>query len=501
MGANVMPLTQCRDICLATESDEALYQQLYHEIRSRILNRRFISGMRLPSSRELAKELKICRNTVMQALLQLQTEGYLEAKAGSGVFVSALIPDDYLHAEPRYENRCYSTAAPNSKLVLSHYAIKALSSTDCELVSNKIFASGIPAMDAFPHASWLKIWHQQLRNVPSSMLKMNSAAGLSSLQQALCNYLRYSRAVHCQPEQVIITNGAQQALDLICRVFINPGDAAVVEEPGYLGMRKLLQSMAAEIISCSVDHQGLKVSELPRCNKKQIKLIYTTPTHQYPLGGIMPVSRRLKLLEWAHKHNTYLIEDDYDGEYHYASKPLPSLHSLDKHHQVLYVGSLSKVLSPLLRLGYLVIPQQLVPLFAKIKRIASGATEPVKQAVVAEFIQSGNFCRHLKRMRLLYAKRMQWVVFAAQEQLSEWLQIGLHDAGMHLVLTFKHNMSHQVLVEKLKQRNCAAKALSIHYINKPQTQGLILGFAHMPQPDIIKGIAAIRQCMLKHALP
>lgn len=487
-------LAECRDISLSINSKEALYQQLYHEIRTRILDKRLINGQRLPASRELAKELNVSRNTVQLALTQLQAEGYLTSKTGSGVFVSAQIPDDYqqtIQIKADHTNKINRIPEPT----LSNFAWNTLQSAGYEQLSYKAFTPGMPDLNAFPKNLWLKLWHKHLRNNPLSTIDNNSPSGLLSLKQVLCDYLRYSRAVDCKPDQIIITAGAGQALDLISRALINPGDAAIIEEPGYLGIRRLLQAVGAHLITCPVDEKGLKVSELPTHTKQAIKLLYTTPTHQYPLGGIMPISRRLELLEWAYLQNTYIIEDDYDSEFHYTSKPLPSLQSLDQQKRVLYVGSFSKVLTPFLRLGYLVIPKNLVSLFSKIKWLTSGATEPVKQSVVAEFIQAGHFGRHLKRMRLSYSQKMQWVVAEAEKQLSQWLHIGAHGAGMHLVVTFKNEFNDQKLLDRLKQQNLACKTLSNYYLCEPRKHGLILGFAHMQKNDILCGISTIRECI------
>lgn len=498
MSAAVTPLAECRDIVLNNTKEEPLYQQLYQAIQARILSKRLIAGMRLPASRVLAKELNISRNTVQQALAQLQAEGYLESRTGSGVFISARIPDHYHQAKAPATKRAIPTIADLPSR-LSYFAQHILECHDPGPISDGLFSPGMPDLKMFPRQQWLTLWHKHLRNNPSTTNAIHPPSGLQPLKQALCEYLGYARAVTCDPDQLIITQGAAQALDLVSRALINPGDRAIIEEPGYLGMRRILQGLGANLIPCPVDEEGLKVDKLPTRTRPSIQLLYTTPTHQYPLGGIMPISRRLELLEWAKEHKTYIIEDDYDSEFQYAARPLPALYHLDQDNRVMYIGSFSKVLSPFLRLGYLVIPKPFAPLLTKIKRITTGITEPVKQAVMAEFIQAGHFGRHLKRMRLAYAEKMQWAVADAEKKLNHWVKIAAQGAGMHLVLIFKDDLNDQTFVERLKKRKIVCKSLSSYYLSSPKKQGLILGLAHMQRKEILHGISIIRQCFLDTA--
>ncbi|MEM1243362.1 MAG: PLP-dependent aminotransferase family protein [Pseudomonadota bacterium] len=496
MPVIAIPLAECRDITLDPCAHEPLYQQLYHEIRIRILQKKLIAGQRLPASRVLAQELKVSRNTVQLALVQLQAEGYLETVAGSGVYVSAQIPDDYQQVISSRPKRKIQKNEFNNT-TLSHYAQNSLRVTNPEPSSYKPFSPGLPDFAAFPRSLWLKLWHKHLRHNPIGSIATSSPLGLLELRQVLCDYLRYSRAVNCYPEQIVITQGAAQALDLVSRLFVNPGDTVMLEEPGYLGIRRLLLALGAKLITCPVDQHGIKLASLLQQIQQPTKLIYTTPTHQYPLGGVMPISHRLQLLAWAHKNNVYIIEDDYDSEFHYTAKPLPTLQSLDNNQQVLYVGSFSKVISPCLRLGYLVVPENLAGLLGKLKWITSGITEQVKQAVVSEFIKSGQFSRHLKRMRIAYAEKMQWIITKAKQQLSQWFNIGAHGAGMHLVIRLKIKIDDKKLLAQLKQKNIACTALSSYYFSAPKQYGLVLGFSHMQKDEILQGISTIRETMIE----
>jgi len=258
-------------------------------------------------------------------------------------------------------------------------------------------------------------------------------------------------------------------------------------------MKCLFKAYHTNIMSCPVDSNGLQVERLDKLANKKPKIIYTTPTHQYPLGSIMPISRRLRLLEWAQQQGAYIIEDDYDSEFHYNSRPLPSLQGLDDSQRVLYVGSFSKVLLPTLRMGYLIVPENLVSLFSKVKQITFSNTEPVKQAVVAEFIQQGHFGRHLKRMRMLYKDRMQHIIDEANKKLQQWFEVVDYGAGMHLVLILKQGVDDIALADKLSSKGLGCKALSEYYISKTKKQGLILGFSNADKQMITKGIEIVQR--------
>ncbi|MDF1761183.1 MAG: PLP-dependent aminotransferase family protein [Coxiellaceae bacterium] len=481
------------DVELDHESDRPLYQQLYAAIRQQILAKRLLAGMRIPASRELAKALQVSRNTVQRAIDQLLTEGYIEAQQGSGVFISAEIPDEYFQVnKPTLKSK---QKQAKQSIQLSSFAQSVACLSNLGVMTDLPFTPGMSDLTLFPQQLWLKLWHRALRHSIGKYMDENSDAGLSSLRQAISKYVCYSRAVNCQPEQVIITSGAQQALDLVCRVLLNRRDAVVIEDPAYMGMRNLLLAYEASILSCPVDSDGMQVDLLPSFASKKPRFIYTTPAHQYPLGAILPISRRLQLLAFAQQSNSYIIEDDYDGEFHFACKPLPSLQGMDQHRRVIYVGSFSKVLLPTLRLGYLIVPENLVEVFTKVKRVSTGLSEPIKQQVVADFINQGHFGRHLKRMRLLYAERMHDTVHAFEKKCQRQFDIIATGAGMHMVLMSRKKINDIALAKKVEGQGFACKALSPYYIARKKSYGLIVGFANTDKKTMLRGLNMIEQAM------
>ncbi|MDF1760426.1 MAG: PLP-dependent aminotransferase family protein [Coxiellaceae bacterium] len=489
--AEKLAATELYDIELEAASDKPLYQQLYTAIRQQILIKRLLAGMQIPASRELAKALQVSRNTVQRAIDQLLTEGYIEARRGSGVFVAAEIPDDYFQVKKSTLKSQRKQAKRPVKL--SSFAQSVASLGDMCILTDLPFTPGMSDLSLFPQQLWLKLWHRALRQSVGKYMDDNNEAGLFELRKSISEYVCYSRAVNCEPEQVIITNGAQQALDLVCRVLLNPHDTVVIEDPAYMGMRNLLTAYDAKLLPCPVDGDGMQVDLLPSLGSKKPQFIYTTPAHQYPLGAIMPISRRLQLLAFAHQSNSYIIEDDYDGEFHFACKPLPSLQGMDDHQRVIYVGSFSKVLLPTLRLGYLIVPKNLVGIFTKIKRVSSGLSEPVKQQVVADFINQGHFGRHLKRMRLLYAERMHDTVQAFEDKLHPRFDVVATGAGMHMVLASHKKINDTALAKKIESQGFACKALSPYYVGNKKRYGLIVGFANADKKTMLKGLAMIEE--------
>lgn len=493
--SKAIDITELLHIVLKRDNSAPLHKQLYQLIREEILSGRLTAGARLPAARALAKDLKVSRNTVQHGLQQLQAEGYVDSRQGSGYYITASIPDDYILTKKAKTSTPKQASTNQSKL--SSVSTSITESVRPYHIDTNLFALGIPELSIFPQAIWIKLWHKHLRPNPSKLLKENNTLGYLPLRQAISDYLRISRAANCTPDRIMITNGAQQALDLICRVKLNRLDTAIVEEPGYLGIRSILQTVESSILTCPVDDQGMKVDYLKNFNKQNPKLIYTTPAHQYPLGSIMPISRRLQLLEWAAQQGVCIIEDDYDGEFHYHDSPLPSLQGLDQNQSVIYVSSFSKVLLPNLRTGYLIIPDALISAFTKAKEIISGDSEPVKQAVLADFITEGHFGRHLKRMRLLYSERMQHIVNEANNQLEPWFNVNAHAPGMQLPLTLKQRLNDKKLARLLKEKGLGCQPLSNYSLTSPKACGLLLGFANANKENITRGIEIIKQAMMR----
>ncbi len=336
------------------------------------------------------------------------------------------------------------------------------------------FSPGIPDLKAFPLAIWSRLYRRHKDR--TSLLGYGHSQGHPSLRQALAEYLRNCRGVLCDEDQIIITNGAQEALSLCAQVLLEPGDTAIIENPGYRRARGAFQTCGAKLALAELKNGYLDVDALIK-SQLHGKVLYTTPTHQYPMGGVMPASERLKLLDWATKTQCWLLEDDYDSEFSFEHKPVAALQGMAEHTPVLYMGSFSKSLQPGLRLGYLVVPKPIVQAFARAKEMLSGHSPLLTQAVVADFIEEGHFVRHLRKMRLNY--REKWLHFCdlIREKLEPQAQLIARSAGMHIVLSTP-NRDDIDLSRKLAKHNFGSTPLSFFYPDNPSNMGLVLGFAN-----------------------
>ncbi|MGH3145626.1 MAG: PLP-dependent aminotransferase family protein, partial [Rubrobacter sp.] len=355
-------------VSLNPTSDAPYYRQLYEGVRSAILSGLLPVGTRLPSTRTLATELGVSRTTAVTAFDQLLAEGYLEGKVGSGTFVAGSLPDDLLSVRERVE--CESGPARSGRRLSGRGAM--LAATPATAVrdrgSPRAFRPGVPALDEFPYAVWRRISGKVWRRPSGGLLGYGDPAGYWPLREAISGHLRTARGVRCLPEQVIVVSGSQQALDLAARVLLDPGDAVWVEDPGYTGARGALSGAGARLVPVPVDGEGLEVEKgIER--EPDARLACVTPSHQYPLGVTMNLGRRLVLLGWAGSSGAWVVEDDYDSEYRYTGRPLEALQGLDTGERVLYVGTFSKVLFPALRLGYLVVPPDLIEAFTSAREL------------------------------------------------------------------------------------------------------------------------------------
>ncbi|MEP6992813.1 MAG: PLP-dependent aminotransferase family protein [bacterium] len=428
---------------------EPLHRQLYDAIRAAIVSGRLPEGSRLPSSRALASETGVSRATVGVAFDQLRAEGYVEARTGSGTFVRAGLPDDALHTRRRRQassQRATSAAAealaPRVPPPLVH-----AHSLPVHQLAPVAFVAGVPALDLFPAVLWGKLsarrWRSAVGEAGARLLNYANSAGYYPLRRAIATYAGLARGVRCDTEQVIVTAGAQQALDIAARVILRPGESAWLEDPGYFGAKVALEAVGARIVPVPVDSEGLDAAAGEALDPTA-RLAYVSPSHQFPLGATLSMRRRLALLDWAARARAWVIEDDYDGEFRYVGRPLASLQGLDADRsagahastangRVLYIGTFSKTLCPALRLGYLIVPPMLVDRFAAAKGAAVGHTATVDQAVLTDFIEEGHYARHVRRMRLVYAQRQAALVAAASAHLTQWVDVRPSPAGMHLV--------------------------------------------------------------------
>lgn len=462
-------------IPLDASSAVPMYRQIYFGLQHAILSGAMRSATRLPSTRVLASELGVSRNTVTLAFEMLLAEGYLQGKVGSGTYVAAMLPEESLWKRAQISQPTSAISQTFSKRgkVLSEIRIGSPAKTGPVPVP---FRAGLPALDAFPVDAWLRLVTRKTRELIHGFLTgYGNAAGYLPLREAIAEYLAGARAVRCKPSQVIIVSGSQHALDIIARVLTDPKDEAWIEDPGYVGSRAALLSAGLNVLPVPVNSEGMDL-EYAKRKYKRPQLIYVTPSHQFPLGMTMSVSRRMALLEFAEHSHSWIIEDDYDSEYRYSGHPLSSLQGLDRGGRVLYVGTFSKVLFPALRLGYVVVPEHLVDGFTAARAIIDRHSPTIEQAVLAEFIREGEFTRHIRRMRVLYAQRQVELLKAMKQHLPQFLKLEPSDAGMHLVAWMPEDVDILHALELAAQAGVDLAPLDYYSIRKQKRKGVLLGY-------------------------
>lgn len=471
-----------------------MYRQLYEVLRQAILSRRLRPGQRLPPTRELADTLGISRTTVLLAFDHLFSEGYIIGKTGSGTFVSATIPEHLLQMPAQMP----ATPATGATARLSergkHICSTSSGNARRQQENLRPFRPGIPGLREFPYDIWTRILTRQMRSLHYETFGYSDPAGYQPLREAIAGYLRIARAVNCEMEQVIIVNGSQQALDLIARVLLDPGEAAWVEDPGYGGAKEALSAAGIRLAAVPVDANGLVVAEGSR-RHPEARLAYVTPSHQYPLGVTMSLPRRLELLEWAARADAWIIEDDYDSEYRYAGRPISSLQGLDRQGRVIYLGTFSKVLFPALRLGYLVVPPGLVDACIAAKAVSDRNCPLIEQAVAASFITEGHFGRHLRRMRLLYQSRQEALLEAGRKHLGGLLEMAPAETGLHLIGWLPDDADDRLVAARAEQAGIQAPALSVYSLKARRRPGLLLGYAAFDELLIEKSIRKLEKVL------
>ncbi|MEK9969044.1 MAG: PLP-dependent aminotransferase family protein [Ferrovibrio sp.] len=453
--------------------DPSLQDQLYGAIRKAVLTGELSSGERLPSSRTLASELGLGRNTVIGAMERLVAEGYLESRRGAGLFVATDLPVETLSG--RDAARAEPTLSRRSGRFASLHA-------EGEATPARPFATGPLALDEFPLDLWRRLTAQALKQSGTRLLASGPAQGLPELRMALAGYLAGTRGVRCTADTIVIVSGAQQALDLTGRLLLDPGDAVAVEDPGYVGLREALAGVGARLQPVPVDAQGFDPAVLGSLQPSP-KMVMLTPSHQFPLGMTLPLSRRLALLAEARARDIWIVEDDYDCEFRYGGPPLQALQGLDSGGRVIYVGTFSKVLFPGLRLGYVVLPQGLVEGFLRLKATADGFAPPISQAVLARFIADGHLAQHARRMRVLYRGRRTALLNALQHHAGDLFEIGSSEAGLHLAVQFRDRRDDRAAAAALQAAGLRATPLSRYAISR-EASGLLLGFAAFPEAEL-----------------
>ncbi|EEK81162.1 Transcriptional regulator, GntR [Bacillus cereus ATCC 4342] len=454
--------------------DISLIRQVYYQIRERILNGELQSGEKLPSTRELSSELNVSRNVILEAYDQLFSEGFLVARQGAGTFI----------AEGTYlEQRKKSTLIDSISW--------------CEEInkdSNIInFRSGIPALDLFPRKRWVNLSHTIWNEAPPSMFGYDIPEGRPELRKALSRYLLKTRGVFCHPEQLVITSGATQALTLVSKLLLSTGDEVIIEDPITNDIQKIFKNSGAFLYPIPVDNNGMDTSLLPV--NKNPKFIFITPSHQFPLGGTLPIQRRVQLINYSRKTNCYLIEDDYDSEFRYEGSPVSSLQGLDPE-RVIYIGSFSKILSPALRMGYLVLPSHLIEKCRKVKWFSDLHTPSLNQLVLAKFITEDHLERHIMKMKKLYKNRRNFLIQQLKLAFSNKINIFGYSTGLHLIVEFNQVQFTKELLEEIQQLGVKVYSVEDHAIKKGKHHNqIIIGYGHLTTEEIKEGVNRLQRAL------
>ena len=473
------------------DPQQGLARQLYQALRERILDGRLQRRTRLPASRDLANLLGISRNTVTRAFDQLYAEGYIEGRIGAGTYVAELSgatrPTPVPSAQAQLSGSTQSAAL---QLLQNHHLNPPLSGPP------RAFRVGVPAFDLFPFETWARLSARFWRKPSPARLGYGDPAGDWQLRELIAAYLRNSRGLHCDPAQIVVTNGAQQAISLCAQLLVTPCARVAVENPGYRAAGHALAIAGAQLCGVAVDGEGLNTAALEQI--EECRLVYVTPSHQYPTGVTLSLARRLQLLEWAERNNGLIIEDDYDGEYRYSGTPLAPLAALDRQGRVLYVGTFCKIAFPALRLGYLVLPPALAEAFAQRRALDMRHSEIGTQAVMAEFIAAGHFQRHIRRMRTAARSRRDALLAGWPADVPGCAPLPVVEAGLHLCVRVDSLARERVLISAAERVGVEISALSSYWLPDSRTPddqraGLVLGFAAVPEAQISEALQALRR--------
>lgn len=484
-------------VSLDGDGASPLFQRLYRQLRRAVLERRLQPGVRLPATRYLADELGISRTSVLAAYDQLASEGFLELRPRSGVFVatdlptaSAPMPAPSAPRPPRLGRRARAAVGVGP---IGAAPTRQQPWPGC-------FVSGAPDVSLFPFDLWSRLlaksWRAADRQLPNSGLALGGdPGGHPALRAAIARYLGEARGIQCDPDHVLVVSGIRQAVDLTCRLLLDPGDQAWMENPGYPGIRAILAANGCEVAGIPVDEEGIDVAAGRRAAGKA-RLVCVAPSHQFPLGVALSLQRRLMLLEWAREAGAWILEDDYDSEYRYAGRPLAALKSLDADHRVIYVGTLSKLLFPSLRLGYLVAPPQLAQSFRRLRAALDDQPSMVAQPALAELIGSGHLAAHVRRMRQVYAARQQAFLAAARAHLRGIVTFQAEESGLHLVGRMARRLAgrdDKMLAKAAARAGIQLSALSDYDIFGDGPQGLMFGYAAAPEHLVAPALRKLRE--------
>ncbi|MEM5326554.1 PLP-dependent aminotransferase family protein [Paraburkholderia sp. JHI2823] len=489
---------------LDKESAEPAYRQLLQLMQQAILTGRLAPGTKLPSSRLLAADLGVARNTVLHVYDQLSAEGYVISTTGSGTYVADTRPDSAAVSTPT--NKPSPARSPDDENDATGSSPRGDMSTRGQRLIEEAgvsakqwgaFMPGVPDVAEFPARTWSRLQARLWKSANHGLLTYAPGGGYRPLRRALSDYLRVARSVRCTPDQIIITTGIHQSIDLSVRLLADVGDRAWVEEPCYWGARSVLQSSGLKLAPVPVDEEGLNPREQDLREPPRIALV--TPSHQYPLGMVMSLARRRTLLEYARQHKVWIIEDDYDSEFRYGSRPLASLQGLDESDRVIYVGSLGKLLFPGLRIGYMVVPERLAATFRTGVAELYREGQLMQQAVLAEFIMDGYLTSHVRRMRTLYGERRQLLIDAVTRHFGDALPVMGDEAGLHFVLGLPDTADDRAIASAAYDAGVIVRPLAAYYSVRQERKGLLTGYACVPHEQIEPAFATLARVIEEHA--
>jgi GntR family transcriptional regulator/MocR family aminotransferase len=503
MSKRAIPLKK-PEIMLDQNASAPLYRQLYERLRGSILSGQLEAGTRLPSTRVLASSLGVSRTTAALAYELLQLEGYIESRVGDGTRVARLQPEQRFQGGRNAQDLDATDTSGTSPTVLARrgqvlidmpypeafYANQGSRGTNPFLV-------GQPDVTSFPYEIWARLLARHARQSLQAVSFYQHMQGYAPLRQAIATHIGMTRGVHCSPEQIILTTGAQGALDLVARTLLDPGDPAWMEDPGYSGARGALLAAGAKLVAVPVDEEGLDV-EAGRHLCPEARLAIVTPSHQFPSGVTMNLSRRLALLEWSREAHAWIVEDDYDSEYRFSGRPLEALQGLSRAGRVLYIGTFSKVLFPSLRLGYLVAPPGLLKGLIATQRLIAVHHPLLEQMALVDFMAEGYFARHVRRMRLLYKERRNALVDALRWELGTRVDVSVPEAGMHLVVWLPPGMSAQAAAQRAAGYGLHILPISQFSLRPLQRDGLLLGFASASPQELRAGVQTLALALQAH---
>ncbi|HEX4020347.1 MAG TPA: PLP-dependent aminotransferase family protein [Acidobacteriaceae bacterium] len=472
-------------IAIDRKAPKALHRQIYDAYRKAVVDGILRPGQRIPSTRELAAGLGVSRFPVLNAYEQLLAEGYFESRVGAGTVISSSLPERFTLNEP--SGKQWTPPRSGPRPIARRTSILPQIEIPQWLQGQGAFGVGQVAFDQFPQKLWSKLVARRCREMDAQSCGYGRKMGHQALREAIASYLRTSRSVRCEPEQVMIVSGSQQALEISGRVLLDPGSSVWVEDPGYPFAREALALSGCQLVPVPVDREGLNVTVgIKRCRKARVAVV--TPSHQFPLGVTLSAMRRLQLLDWAKSTGSWIIEDDYDSEFRYASSQVTSLQGLDVNARVIYIGTFSKVLFPSLRLGYVVIPLDLVDHFGKVRRAMDIASPTFYQEVLAEFIGEGHFARHLRRMRVLYHERRTTLVDSIRKELGSMVEVLGDEAGLQLTVILPKGSRDREIAERAAGENLFLWPLSDSYLGEAVHPGFILGFGSVAATDIPRAV-------------